>query len=149
MLHDENCMPETCFVGMRILLSCFTPTLGDVCLGLTSLAIYENKYYLYNEIVAYTALSLLVSEVFNTCTHLEGCGFISWPTWSLYCLFVWYSPIACIYVLMKIPLKYICMIMLACVHMCLYAYIHTYIYTYIHHPVTCCLKLICSSYLNF
>jgi hypothetical protein len=32
-MHDENCIPETCFVGMRLLLSCFTPKRGDDCRG--------------------------------------------------------------------------------------------------------------------
>jgi len=49
MLRDENCVPETCFVGMRLLLSCLTSTLGDDCHGLISLAFYGNKYYCCNE----------------------------------------------------------------------------------------------------
>jgi len=49
MLRDENCVPETCFVGMRLLLSCLTSTLGDDCCGLISLAFYGNKYYFYND----------------------------------------------------------------------------------------------------
>jgi len=35
------------FVGMRLILYCFTPTHSDDCHGLIALAFYKNKYYFY------------------------------------------------------------------------------------------------------